>query len=376
MELFRFSKPPITAHEDDNHEDVIPGPPPGTEIRRPKESSLDTSSTEHHIRGGGILASKTDLRLPAAEFAAGCNLLQVAASGDLVDVIKLLCNNPHHINFRDYDRRTALHVAASEGHLEIVQYLVDHGASINRSDRWGGSPLDDAHRHQQRDVVLYLRSKGATTGRINKVGNLITAAAEGDLDEVKMLLSSIQNLDEGDYDKRTALHLAAGEGHHEIVQLLCDAGANANAEDRWGGRPLNDAERHGHSKCVEILKKFGATVGSFVANGSTNEGPDESYMKVEFQELDIIERIGAGAFGEIYKCRWRGTLVAAKVIKTAKIRKEWLAKHALARLRADTSDAEDAMKMLDEVDSPDISVDSQSAIEDFRKEIAVLKSMR
>jgi ankyrin repeat protein len=89
-----------------------------------------------------------------------------------------------HVNFRDYDRRTALHVAASEGHLTAVRYLVEEcGAKINRSDRWGGSPLDDAHRHRHLDVVKYLRKRGATTGSGNRITNLIKAAADGDLDE-------------------------------------------------------------------------------------------------------------------------------------------------------------------------------------------------
>lgn len=46
-------------------------------------------------------------------------------------------------------------------------------------------------------------------------------------------------------------------------------------------------------------------------------------MRVEFKELEMIEQIGAGAFGEIYKCRWRGTLVAAKCIKSAKTGSTW-----------------------------------------------------
>ena len=52
-------------------------------------------------------------------------------------------NTFNNVNFRDYDRRTALHVAASEGHLDVVKYLVRLGANVNRSDRWGGSPLDE-----------------------------------------------------------------------------------------------------------------------------------------------------------------------------------------------------------------------------------------
>lgn len=246
----------ITAVEDEE-EDIIPGPPPSAQrsptkrndrssgsassagasattssSRRkflhklmnhgdaatPPHDPLQISSTDHQWAGQGILASRADLELPPQEFAEGCNLLQAAAMGDARRVEEMLNRNPQRVNFRDYDRRTALHVASSEGHLPICKLLMEKfGSRINRSDRWGGSPLDDAHRHRHAAVIEYLRSKGAMTGSANKSTNLITAAAQGDLDEVQLLLqtdmkskATKQKLDinKGDYDKRTALHLA------------------------------------------------------------------------------------------------------------------------------------------------------------------------
>lgn len=258
-----------SEHDEDEEDDIIPGPPPsmmnatpggGRNHRKKDHSSgsaastsssrrkilqvmrrsahtdngaqpptlpppsdpLQISATDHQWAGAGILASRADLELPPEEFAAGCNLLQAAAMGDgkrVEELLKTAAGGIHKmINFRDYDRRTALHVAASEGHLPICKLLIEkYGIRINRSDRWGGSPLDDAHRHRHSAVVQYLREKGALTGNANKSTNLITAAADGDLDEVQMLLhanfknrAAKQKLDinKGDYDKRTALHLA------------------------------------------------------------------------------------------------------------------------------------------------------------------------
>ena len=185
----------------------------------PPPDPLQISATDHQWAGQGILASRADLELPPEEFAEGCNLLQAAAMGDARRGEEMLNRSPRRVNFRDYDRRTALHVAASEGHLQICKLLIEKfGIRINRSDRWGGSPLDDAHRHRHRKVIAYLREKGALTGSANKSTNLITAAAQGDLDEVQLLLqtevgkrrTTKQKLDinKGDYDKRTALHLA------------------------------------------------------------------------------------------------------------------------------------------------------------------------
>lgn len=312
-------------------------------------------------------------------------------------VTSLLEEHPAHVNFRDYDRRTALHVAASEGHMHVCNFLiVKKKAQINRSDRWGGSPLDDAHRHRHQELVAFLRKHGATTGSADHITNLITAAAEGDIGEVRLLLlirsgahgdgtinsthttKNMKNvINEGDYDKRTALHLAAGEGHGDIVQLLCLSGANVNAEDRWGNRPLDDAFQQKNSECIKILESYGATPTQKKQNteGALIRQTIEDNMQVAFSELEMIDRIGQGAFGEIYKCRWRGTLVAAKCIKSAKIRKNWLMEHALTNARAGSRSTGSAIYSLE--DEEEMSSDAKDlALGDFRQETAILRSLR
>jgi hypothetical protein len=363
-------------------DDEIPVPP-DRHSTQPTLSQLDLSLTEHHRKGGGILASQRELNVDPREFAAGCIILQAAARGDRAAMEKLLGLNPHHVNFRDYDRRTALHVAASEGHLDICKFLVEEkGCRINRSDRWGGSPLDDAHRHRQENVVKFLRQHGATTGSLDQAANLITAAADGDAEEVALLLSMSNNkhLDAGDYDQRTALHLAAGEGRMDVVRLLCESGANINIQDRWGGRPLDDAKRNRHDDVAEYLESLGAESGD-----PHNEEEDarkvleeeDDNMRVEFDELEMIERIGAGAFGEIYKCRWRGTLVAAKCVKSARIRREWLLNHTMSAVKKNKGNVDDVIEAMDNIDEAELTQSQKDeAIADFRQEIRVLRNLR
>lgn len=362
-----------------SNDEIIPGPDINANVSS-NLSELDLSLTEHHRKGGGILASQRELNMNPEQFAAGCKLLQASARGDRAAMEALLKRYPNHKNFRDYDRRTALHVAASEGHLDICKFLVEEkGVRINRSDRWGGSPLDDAHRHRQEDVVKFLREHGATTGSLDQTTNLISAAAEGDAEEVKLLLSMSHDLhvNAGDYDRRTALHLAAGEGRMEVVRLLCSAGADVNVQDRWGGRPLDDAERNRHDDVAQFLRNLGGK------SGETHEIEDEDKrqttlvednMRVEFEELEMIERIGAGAFGEIYKCRWRGTLVAAKCVKSAKIQKLWLSKHAVRTIKNRKGNIDDALQLMDEAELSDSLKDE--AINDFLQEIHVLRNLR
>ena len=308
-------------------------------------------------------------------FAEGCKLLQAAALGNVFNIKKLLQATPSNIYFRDYDRRTALHVAASEGQLDIVKLLIEkYRAPINRSDRWGGSPLDDAHRHRHSDVVAYLRGRGASTGSTDQLTNLITAAVTGDLDEVKLLLegpavnlsnsSSKKNLSKsfippkaldvnrGDYDARTALHLAAAAGHPHIISYLIEKGANVNTVDNWGGTPLDDAIRTSNVECIRIIKENGGRVGKD-KNTHTTESSDrvrnheDMNLNIDFSELDVIDKIGSGAFGEIFKCRWRGTLVAAKCIKSTKIVNLWRSNdlnNSSGNQELDQEEVEEALK--------------------------------
>lgn len=377
----------IVAEEQDSDSeiDVIPGPSESQRRRTGGASDLmDLSTTGRSLdssgaiwKGSGMLASRRDLSMPAAEFAEGCKLLQQAALGNQPAMEAILKLRPRFVDFRDYDRRTALHVAASEGHLHVCKFLVKKGANVNRSDRWGGSPLDDAHRHRHQAVISYLRSLGAKTGSTHNLTNFITAAAEGDLDEIDLLLSVGDiNIDDGDYDGRTALHLASGEGNLAIVERLCERGADVNKEDRWGGRPLDDAQRGRHVPCVRVLVEHGAKNGNRKGGGigdSSSRRREIANLEVEFSELTMVDRIGKGSFGEIYKCRWRGTLVAAKCIKSAKIRKEWLKIQAMERI-ADGDDVDDAIREIDEADMTDH--DKEMALADFRQEISVLKSLR
>lgn len=400
----------IAVEDDDDLEDIIPGParpiqPQPSLLQRsrhrfarwttghsqheatspspqPNNDSLQLSTTEHYYAGTGILADRRDLQLDADTFAAGCQLLQASALGDLQLVQQRLQKT--HVNFRDYDRRTALHVAASEGHLHVVRHLVEQcHARIQRSDRWGGSPLDDAHRQGHRHVARYLREKGAVTGSLNQATQFIKAAATGDVEEIQFWLESSPGDNElkdmGDYDRRTALHLAAAEGHSKVVQILLQAGSNPNVTDRWNNKPLDGVK---DSATRQLLVAAGATPGAGDSRHpdhvlDTSGQRAQSNMHIEFDQLDLIDQIGAGAFGEIYKCRWRGTLVAAKIIKSAKI--QTVFKQRQLQNRLGTSAGVDSVPYQLDQDSEQPMLDSlakDDALADFRREISVLKSLR
>ena len=127
----------IVAEEDDsvkirgddiiprNGHDVIPGPPASMMTRIVSRADLSESATfrlsqsNNMKKGKGMLASPDDLKMSPEIFAQGCMLLQQAALGNQEAMEKILAKFPDLVNFRDYDRRTALHVASSEGNLDI-----------------------------------------------------------------------------------------------------------------------------------------------------------------------------------------------------------------------------------------------------------------
>ncbi|KAL8268528.1 hypothetical protein R6Q59_002326 [Mikania micrantha] len=133
----------------------------------------------------------------------------------------------------------------------------------------------------------------------------------------------------GDYDKRTALHLAACEGCTEIVLLLLEKGADVNSTDRWGRTPLSDARSVGHLEICKILEAHGG-IDSVAVDSQT-----PSYW-IHYTEVPLKGAIliGEGAYGEVYKVKWRGTEVAAKTIRSSiasneKVRKAFLKELAL-----------------------------------------------
>jgi ankyrin repeat protein len=102
------------------------------------------------------------------------------------------------------------------------------------------------------------------------------------------------------------LHLAAGEGNADIVRLLCKYKANVNTEDRWGNRPLDDAVRGKNKESAQILRDHGAKNGFRKQDlgDSVSRRREIANLEVNFEDLEMVDKIGKGSFGEIYRCRY------------------------------------------------------------------------
>jgi glutaminase len=83
------------------------------------------------------------------------HLLYQAEKGDIKNIRRSIAIG-RNVNFRDYDRRTALHLAASHGHIRVVKYLVRHDAVISVTDIFGNTPIDEARAKGHNDIVTFL----------------------------------------------------------------------------------------------------------------------------------------------------------------------------------------------------------------------------
>ena len=164
------------------------------------------------------------------------------------------------------------------------------------------------------------------------------------------------------------IYLVAAAGHENALTFLISKGANVNVIDSWGGTPLDDAIQMGRVWCIRTIKQNGGKIGKakhFIDNSTSKHKTMESRnLNVAFSELDVFDKIGGGAFGVIYKCRWKGTLVACKCIKSSKIFELWR-ENDLNR---------STHKGLKE--KPMSADELAMALDDFRLETSILKALR
>lgn len=192
--------------------------------------------------------------------------------------------------------------------------------------------MKESHDFQLKEMYSI---HGEQAAKRRAIGELIFFAGTNDLRRCKQIAKTwkinVADKTVMDYDKRAPLHIAAAEGAFSVVQWLIEEGADYNALDRHGHTPLEEATRNDHVEVVRLLEGKGARIWEdekFLSleesklRGLVNTrvtmlseiGWDPEW-EVNPKELKLIERIGGGEFGEVYKAKWHGSYVAAKVLK-------------------------------------------------------------
>ena len=133
--------------------------------------------------------------------------------------------------------------------------------------------------------------------------------------------------------RRACRHVAAAEGAFSVCQWLLDKGADVNALDRFQHTALEEAVRGGFTEICQLLSDAGAKLlenGNLVSltDSSTASAVNlarmaglefgiEAEWEINARELTILNKLGEGEFGEVFRAKYHGTYVAVKQLKSS-----------------------------------------------------------
>ena len=179
--------------------------------------------------------------------------LAVAATLNLVSIVKLLISKRAQLDAGDERDFTPLHHACAYGYFETVQCLLTAGANPNAATLIDDTtPFHQAVFNGHHELLELLLEHGADLSAGDDKA-LDLAALNGHKKCVEILLSHKANPNSSDFELSTPAHKAALNGHLECLKLLANAGAKLDAKDSQGVTPLHKAASAGNPKVVSYL---------------------------------------------------------------------------------------------------------------------------
>ncbi|HUA18788.1 MAG TPA: ankyrin repeat domain-containing protein [Bryobacteraceae bacterium] len=212
--------------------------------------------------------------------AAGPGLLDVVASGDHVEAMRLLSAKGADVNAAGADGSTALMYAAANNDVELVRALIQAGANARLENQFGTSALTEAAIIGSTPIIDALLQAGADPNFKTPNGEtpLMAVARTGHVDAAKLLLDAGADIHAKEtWGGQSALMWAAAQSQPDMVKFLASRGANLNDHGKvhqWerkviqeprpkdmnkgGFTPLHYAAREGCAACVANLLSAGA----------------------------------------------------------------------------------------------------------------------
>ena len=247
----------------------------------------------------------------------GEDAVGLAASQNMMSVLKKLQQLGAKLDKPGRDRETPLMLACESGAYEAVDWLLENKAKPDKKNRDKESALHIAARAGFPIIMSALLEAGADPNLQSNSGTPLTAAvgavkkvpykdgqpqylsvswtAEGATTYAPLEESTILNMVElllhagADPDKgktQTPLGCAAQSGHCKVVETLLRHGADPNLKDVFGNRPRDTAHLFGRSEVEELLKSR----TTLEPNEAVSEDTERVYPEAAFAPIPKVKR--------------------------------------------------------------------------------------
>lgn len=168
------------------------------------------------------------------------------------------------------------------------------GCSPNPVDRFKRTPLEDAMRSDHGDVAALIAQKG---GRW--LACALPCCASGRFADFAWRC------------RLCAVHPSYGRPSHAALCSMCSM-----CVCPCGACPNLNAGYRGFNTGGKVMSKHGELIDLAESPLSLNVrifGEYDPEWEIDMNSLKIMDKIGEGEFGTVFKAKWQGTLVAVKV---------------------------------------------------------------